>query len=257
MALEASKHRHDSGAPREHPRAAPPAGGSPRGPIRDRVDPVVHPEVTVASRLSRALNMSVAAIGIFVTAPLMVLIAVAIKLTSKGPVFYVQDRVGVCRRSRDQVSTNGRRVDDKGGRIFRIYKFRTMTVGSDRGKQVWAQPDDQRVTTVGKFLRSSRLDELPQLLNVLRGDMNIVGPRPEQPEIFRSLREQIDRYPERQKVLPGITGLAQVSQPYDQTLDDVRSKVDYDLEYIRRKGPLHDVLIMLKTLPVVLKRLGW
>ncbi|NNM33267.1 MAG: sugar transferase [Gemmatimonadetes bacterium] len=201
--------------------------------------------------------MSVAGIGIFITAPLMVLIAVAIKATSKGPVFYVQDRVGVDRRNRARDETNGRRLDDKGGRIFRIYKFRTMTVGSDHQGQVWARPDDQRVTSVGKFLRSSRLDELPQLLNVLRGDMNIVGPRPEQPEIFRSLRDQIDRYPERQKVLPGITGLAQVNQSYDRTIEDVKSKVDYDLEYIRRKGPVHDVLIMLKTLPVVLKRLGW
>ncbi|NNF26763.1 MAG: sugar transferase [Gemmatimonadetes bacterium] len=201
--------------------------------------------------------MSVAGIGIFITAPLMVLIAVAIKATSKGPVFYVQDRVGVDRRNRARHETNGRRLDDKGGRIFRIYKFRTMTVGSDHQGQVWARPDDQRVTSVGKFLRSSRLDELPQLLNVLLGDMNIVGPRPEQPEIFRSLRDQIDRYPERQKVLPGITGLAQVNQSYDRTIEDVKSKVDYDLEYIRRKGPVHDVLIMLKTLPVVLKRLGW
>ena len=201
--------------------------------------------------------MSVAGIGIFVTAPVMLLIAAAVKLTSRGPVLYVQDRVGVDRRSQDRSERNGRRLDDKGGRIFRIYKFRTMTVGSDTEGQVWARPDDQRVTSVGRFLRSSRLDELPQLINVLRGDMNIVGPRPEQPEIFRSLREQIDRYPERQKVLPGITGLAQVNQSYDRTIEDVKSKVDYDLEYIRRKGPVHDVLIMLKTLPVVLKRLGW
>jgi lipopolysaccharide/colanic/teichoic acid biosynthesis glycosyltransferase len=110
---------------------------------------------------------------------------------------------------------------------------------------------------VGRFLRSSRLDELPQLFNVLLGDMNIVGPRPEQPEIFQFLRDRIDRYPERQRVLPGITGLAQVNQAYDRTLDDVRSKVGYDLEYIERRGPIRDLWIMIKTLPVVLKRLGW
>jgi len=200
--------------------------------------------------------MCVASIGIVVTAPLMLVIATLIKLTSPGPVLYVQDRVGVDRRSRNGAKPTTRRVDDKGGRIFRIYKFRTMHVGSDR-RQVWANPNDKRVTSIGRFLRSSRLDELPQLFNVMRGDMNIVGPRPEQPEIFQSLREQIDRYPERQRVLPGITGLAQVNQPYDRSLDDVRSKVSYDLEYIERKGPIRDMVIMLRTLPVVIKRLGW
>ncbi|MDH3222091.1 MAG: sugar transferase [Gemmatimonadota bacterium] len=211
----------------------------------------------MASRLSRLLNFSVAAVSIFITAPLMVLIAAAIKLTSHGPVFYAQDRVGVDRRNWNGVQPDSRRVDDKGGRIFKIYKFRTMTVGSDQHGQVWASPDDKRVTSVGRFLRSSRLDELPQLFNVLLGDMNIVGPRPEQPEIFRFLRDRIDRYPERQRVLPGITGLAQVNQAYDRTLDDVRSKVGYDLEYIERRGPIGDLWIMIKTLPVVLKRLGW
>ena len=219
--------------------------------------PPSHPEGSVSSRLSRLLNICVAGVGIVLTAPLMIIIAVLVRATSRGPALYVQDRVGVDRRSRIGGTLDGRRVDDMGGRIFRIYKFRTMTLGSDRDGQVWAKPNDKRVTPLGRFLRSSRLDELPQLFNVLRGDMNIVGPRPEQPEIFRSLRDQIERYPERQRVLPGITGLAQVSQPPDQSLADVQSKVDYDLEYIERKGPLRDVVIMLKTLPVLLKRLGW
>lgn len=238
--------------PRIH-RKAEQSGSSPDpGPAV----PVDHPERSVSSRLSRLLNICVAGIGIVVTAPLMAIIATLVKVTSRGPVLYVQDRVGVDRRSRNGSNPRTRRVDDKGGRIFRIYKFRTMRVGSDQ-RQIWASPDDNRVTSVGRFLRSSRLDELPQLFNVVLGDMNIVGPRPEQPEIFQSLREQIDRYPERQRVLPGITGLAQVSQAYDRNLDDVRSKVSYDLEYIERKGPLRDMWIMLKTLPVVIKRLGW
>lgn len=216
-----------------------------------------HPEVTRSARLARLLNITVAAVGIVLTTPLMLVIAALIKATSTGPVFYVQDRVGVDRRNAKQSPLASRRLDDIGGRVFAIYKFRTMQVGSDQAGQVWAHPDDSRVTTVGRILRSSRLDELPQLFNVLLGDMNIVGPRPEQPAIFRDLREKIDRYPERQRVLPGITGLAQVNQGYDRDLADVRSKVDYDLAYIRRKGPIHDLWIMVKTLPVVIKRLGW
>ena len=187
----------------------------------------------------------------------MIIVALLIKATSRGRVFYVQERVGVDRRNQCDGIEDSRRQEDWGGRIFTIYKFRTMHEGSDRRGQVWASPTDDRVTTVGRFLRSSRLDELPQLFNVLLGDMNVVGPRPEQPAIFRVLREEIEHYPKRQKVLPGITGLAQVNQQPDQDLEDVRRKVDYDLEYIRRKGPIHDLLIMAKTLPVVLKRIGW
>ena len=218
---------------------------------------VPHPEVTRSAKLSRLLNITVAGVAIVLTTPLMLVIAALIKATSQGPVFYIQDRVGVDRRSPAVSPLDTRRLDDVGGRIFSIYKFRTMRHGADQAGQVWALPDDDRVTPVGRVLRSSRLDELPQLFNVLLGDMNIVGPRPEQPAIFRDLREKIDRYPERQRVLPGITGLAQVNQSYDRTLADVRNKVDYDLAYIERKGPIHDLWIMMKTLPVLIKRLGW
>jgi lipopolysaccharide/colanic/teichoic acid biosynthesis glycosyltransferase len=129
---------------------------------------------------------------------------------------------------------------------------------SNENDQVWAQPDDPRVTRIGRFLRLYRLDELPQLINVLRGDMDVVGPRPEQPTIFAQLRVQIDRYQERQRVRPGITGLAQISQTYDTCLDDVRSKLKYDLEYISRQSTLQDLRIMLGTLPVMIgKRGAW
>jgi lipopolysaccharide/colanic/teichoic acid biosynthesis glycosyltransferase len=123
---------------------------------------------------------------------------------------------------------------------------------------VWAAPDDPRVTRVGRFLRKYRLDELPQFVNVLKGDMNVVGPRPEQPEIFRSLRAEIERYPERQRLLPGITGWAQIHQAYDQTLDDVRRKLHLDLEYVDRHSPLEDLRILVRTVPVVvLRKGGW
>jgi lipopolysaccharide/colanic/teichoic acid biosynthesis glycosyltransferase len=122
--------------------------------------------------------------------------------------------------------------------------------------QVWAKPNDARVTTIGRVLRKYRLDELPQLFNVLRGDMNIVGPRPEQPTLFMNLRSEINDYQLRQRVLPGITGWAQINQHYDQCVDDVRRKVRLDLEYLERKSALHDLWILLKTVPVIVFRRG-
>ena len=120
----------------------------------------------------------------------------------------------------------------------------------------WARPDDPRVTPLGRVLRKFRFDELPQLVNVLLGDMNIVGPRPEQPRIFMQLRQQIERYQERQRVPPGITGLAQVNQHYDRSIDDVRKKVAYDLEYVAHRSLTEDLKILLRTLPVVLFQRG-
>ena len=124
------------------------------------------------------------------------------------------------------------------------------------GVAVWAQQEDDRVTAIGKFIRRTRIDELPQLVNVLRGDMNIVGPRPERPSIFIRLRDQVTAYPVRQRVKPGITGLAQISLPYDRTLEDVERKVRFDVEYMRRQGIAEDLRIMALTVPVMLFRLG-
>jgi lipopolysaccharide/colanic/teichoic acid biosynthesis glycosyltransferase len=124
------------------------------------------------------------------------------------------------------------------------------------GKAVWATQDDDRVTGIGKVLRKTRIDELPQLFNVLRGDMNVVGPRPERPSIFVRLREQIEEYPVRQRVKPGITGLAQVSNPYDTCLEDVKRKVYFDVEYMKRQSLWFDVCIMARTVPVMLFRIG-
>jgi lipopolysaccharide/colanic/teichoic acid biosynthesis glycosyltransferase len=205
----------------------------------------------------RALNVAVAAIGIILTAPLMLVIAALVKLTSRGPVLYTQPRVGIDRRARRVRDRKDTRDRNLGGAPFTIYKFRTMRVAHEAA-QVWARQGDSRVTPVGAVLRKYRLDELPQLFNVLRGDMNVVGPRPEQPEIFGQLRERIVNYPWRQRVLPGITGWAQVNLCYDQTIDDVRRKVAYDLAYIRRASAVEDLRIMMRTLPVMLgRRLGW
>lgn len=211
--------------------------------------------------VARALNLCLAFGALLALSPLMAVIAVLVKLSSKGPVFYTQTRVGLDRRRGRPVPLEmlHRRRDDLGGRAFTIYKFRTMCVNAEHlTGAVWAAKEDPRVTPIGRHLRKYRLDELPQLLNVLKGEMNIVGPRPERPSIFADLRKTIPSYEYRQLVKPGITGLAQVSQQYDTCLDDVRRKVQFDLEYLCRQSVWEDLRIMFKTVPVIiLKRSGW
>jgi lipopolysaccharide/colanic/teichoic acid biosynthesis glycosyltransferase len=224
--------------------------------------PEGHPLAPDAARQewrTRALNCTLALFALLALLPVMLLLALLIRLTSRGPVFYLQERVGLDRRLPGPGPYNHRRGQDFGGRLFTIYKFRTMQVDAERlSGAVWAQQQDPRVTPLGRVLRQYRLDELPQLLNVLKGDMNIVGPRPERPTIFAELRGHIAEYPLRQRAKPGITGLAQINHHYDRSLDDVRTKVGYDLEYIRRHSLREDLRIMLKTVPVVLlRRGGW
>jgi len=212
-----------------------------------------------AGRARRALNVAVAIVGLVVSMPLLVLIAAAVKLTSPGPAIYVQTRVGRDRRSASPPYLGDQRRVDLGGRPFRILKFRTMYDRSGarpRVRQVWTRRNDRRITPVGRVLRAFRLDELPQLVNVLRGEMNLVGPRPEQPEIFARLRERLERYPERQRVLPGITGLAQVHCGYGGTTAQVQRKLECDLAYVARCSTLLDLEILLRTVPVVLTRRG-
>jgi lipopolysaccharide/colanic/teichoic acid biosynthesis glycosyltransferase len=191
------------------------------------------------------------------TAPLMAAIALAVRLSSKGPVIYRQPRIGLDRRNGGRPSLGDRRGSNLGGRPFSIYKFRTMYHRSGpRGRQVWTRPNDRRVTPVGRLLRQYRLDELPQVVNVLKGEMNVVGPRPEQPEIFARLRERFARYPERQRVRPGITGLAQVECGYGGSTADVERKLECDLAYLERRSVATDLGIVLRTVPVVLTKKG-
>jgi lipopolysaccharide/colanic/teichoic acid biosynthesis glycosyltransferase len=260
-------------------------------------------ELLISEKLNRIVNFSIALIALAVLTPLVLLIAVAVKLTSRGPIVYRQTRVGVDRRRtggdrrgrgerrtprsrvgetrgrtepqiggapvterrganpRGDRRTNGRRGGDRravdvGGRAFTMYKFRTMTVNAELEGAVWATKHDARVTPIGGILRGTRLDELPQLVNVLKGEMNIVGPRPERPSIFMQLRKEIDSYHLRQRAKPGITGWAQINQNYDTSIDDVRRKVEYDLAYIERRSVVEDMRIMAKTLPVMIFRKG-
>lgn len=205
---------------------------------------------------SRFVNIVIAAVAGILLAPVFLLIALAVKLTSRGPILYSQVRVGVDRRFR-QKSNYDRRGYDHGGKPFMMFKFRTMQVDAEAdGRAVWAAKSDPRVTSIGRIMRRTRLDELPQLFNVLRGDMNIVGPRPERPTIFADLRRTIPEYPMRQRVKPGITGWAQINQAYDACVEDVRRKVQYDLEYMKRQSLAHDLRIMTMTLPVMIFRRG-
>jgi lipopolysaccharide/colanic/teichoic acid biosynthesis glycosyltransferase len=204
----------------------------------------------------RVVNFFIASFAVLCLSPLLALIALAVKLTSRGPVFYSQVRVGVDRRYR-QKSSYDKRGYDHGGKPFMMFKFRTMCVDAEAdGRAVWAAKSDPRVTLIGRMMRKTRLDELPQLFNVIRGDMNIVGPRPERPTIFADLRRTIPEYPMRQRVKPGITGWAQINQAYDACVDDVRSKVKLDLEYMKRQSLAHDLRIMTMTLPVMIFRRG-
>jgi lipopolysaccharide/colanic/teichoic acid biosynthesis glycosyltransferase len=178
----------------------------------------------------RALDFGVALLLLVPVAPVVLLAALLVKLTSRGPAFYSQVRLG------------------RHGRPYRIYKIRTMyhNCESLTGPR-WATPDDPRITPVGRFLRDTHLDELPQLWNVLRGDMSLVGPRPERPEFVPVLEQAIPHYRERLRVRPGIAGLAQTHLPADTDLDSVRRKLVYDLYYIRHAGLWLDLRIMLCT----------
>jgi lipopolysaccharide/colanic/teichoic acid biosynthesis glycosyltransferase len=181
--------------------------------------------------VKEVLDRLAAAAGLVALAPVMAVIAIVIRATSKGPVFYTQTRVG------------------KDGRPFGIFKFRTMILDAEASTgPVWAQENDPRVTRFGRFLRNSHLDEVPQLLNVLRGEMSIVGPRPERPVFVGKFRDQIPSYGERLRVKPGITGLAQVCHKYDETVKDVRRKLAYDLLYIQKMCLMVDVAIVFLTM---------
>jgi len=187
----------------------------------------------------RLLDIVLSAIAMVLSAPIMAVIAAAIKATSPGPAMYHQKRVG------------------QHGRVFTVHKFRSMQLDAESTTgPVWAKKDDGRVISIGRFLRRARLDELPQLWNVLRGDMSLVGPRPERPEFVADLTRQIPYYGQRHVVRPGITGWAQVRYTYGATEEDALQKLQYDLFYIKNVSIALDVFIMLNTVKTVLLRRG-
>ncbi len=193
---------------------------------------------TLLIRISHAIKSVseplMAVVMLMMFAPLMVLIAVAVKMTSKGPVLYRQRRLGYL------------------GRPFVLIKFRTMRIDAEAQGPRWASANDPRITSLGNFLRRTRLDELPQLLNIARGEMSFVGPRPERPEIYDSLQERIPLFPLRLVVRPGITGWAQVKAGYAASVEESHKKLEYDLYYIQNFSPILDLVIWVRTLIIAL-----
>jgi lipopolysaccharide/colanic/teichoic acid biosynthesis glycosyltransferase len=215
------------------------------------------------------LDLVASSIGLLLLLPIFLVIAIAIRLDSPGPVLYSQVRVGINRRRNRKGSqpsperrkapqpSQERRKADAFGRLFTIYKFRSMIVDAERvSGPVWASAEDSRITKTGKFLRRTRLDETPQLWNVLLGDMSLVGPRPERPTFVESLSVSIPDYPKRCSALPGITGLAQVKSRYDTSVDSVNRKLQYDLYYLKNGRILLDLKIMAATVKVMARGEG-
>lgn len=190
------------------------------------------PHYRIAKRL---FDLGIATAGLLLTAPIVVLAALAIRLTSRGPAFYSQTRVGLYNQP------------------FRIYKLRTMTTNAEQSGAQWAKKADPRVTPLGRLLRKTRIDELPQFWNILRGDMAFIGPRPERPEFTRELAEQIPFYEKRHLVKPGLTGWAQINYPYGASVTDALKKLEYDLYYIKHGSLQLDLHIVVRTLGAIMK----
>lgn len=207
--------------------------------LADEPDSVQQERHWSADFIKRLTDLLIGCSLIAFTLPLMMLVALAIKYDSPGSVFYRQERVGL----------NGRR--------FALLKFRSMRQDAEAdGRPVWAAARDDRITRVGGFIRCTRIDELPQLLNVLRGDMSLVGPRPERPHFVDHLGNVIPSYDKRHAVLPGITGWAQVNYPYGASVEDARQKLVYDLYYVANRSLLLDLRILFATVGVVIFRKG-
>jgi exopolysaccharide biosynthesis polyprenyl glycosylphosphotransferase len=193
------------------------------------------PHMLYLRKLKRGFDVVCSALGLLLLGPIALAGMLLISVTSPGPVLYRQKRVG------------------RFGRIFEIVKLRTMAVDAEKDGAVWARQNDNRVTAVGRFLRKYRIDEIPQLINVLRGEMSFVGPRPERPEFIESLAQSIPYYMERLMVQPGITGWAQVNYPYGASVEDARRKLEYDLYYTKHMSLFLDVFSLLDTVRIIVR----
>jgi lipopolysaccharide/colanic/teichoic acid biosynthesis glycosyltransferase len=221
----------------------------------------------LGSAAKRTVDVVSSFLGLIALMPLFLLVAIAIKLDSEGPVFFAQLRVGKNRRREDRNSGDRsarivrrgreRRRQNTYGQPFYVLKFRSMVHHAEkRSGPIWATRDDPRVTRVGAILRKTRIDELPQLVNVLLGNMSLVGPRPERPVFVESLSNDIEEYRGRLNIKPGITGLAQVIGGYDTSVSSVRAKVKHDLHYIRHWSLAQDLKILVRTVLVVVTGKG-
>jgi exopolysaccharide biosynthesis polyprenyl glycosylphosphotransferase len=202
------------------------------------VSNVTGPARTIADDMRRMRDIVGSLLLLVLTLPAMLVAACLIKLESPGPVLFRQERVGLS------------------GQVFTLFKFRSMQIDAEADGPCWAAKRDHRVTRIGKFIRACRIDELPQLINVLRGEMSLVGPRPERAYFIEKLTPFIPGYHKRTRILPGITGLAQVSYQYGASVEDARAKHTYDVYYLRNQTMLLDLRILIATVWVVLFGIG-
>lgn len=180
---------------------------------------------------SRILDIILSIIGLIISIPIIIVFGLLIKKEDDGPIFYKQDRLG------------------KDGKIIFIYKLRSMKINSEKNDSLWTEKNDPRVTNIGKFIRKSRIDEIPQFFNILKGDMSMIGPRPERPNLTMEFNERIPGFINRLVIKPGLTGYAQVNGGYDISVED---KIEKDLYYIKNRNLFLDISILLKTIKVVL-----
>jgi len=217
--------------------------------------------------MKRVFDIVVAASAIAVVSPLMLIAALVTKIESPGPVLFIQERIGLNRRRSDrrsrQIRINleertgpERRRRDNPGRPFKIYKFRTMVQNAEDAGPVLACENDPRITRFGRIMRKTRIDELPQFINVIRGDMSIIGPRPERSYFIDKMKQDVPEITKRLVVKPGITGLAQVENGYTKTIDEMKHRLDYDLKYIDDLSITQEIKILLKTVYVVVTGKG-
>jgi lipopolysaccharide/colanic/teichoic acid biosynthesis glycosyltransferase len=228
---------------------------SPASPVRWPQEDLDSESTFGFAPAKRFLDVTLSLAALIATFPINILIALAIRLDSRGPIYYAQERVGLNRRKRDQaIDGVDRRKVIGYGRPIKVYKFRSMIVNAESSTgPVWALRQDPRATRVGRVLRQLHLDELPQFYNVLRGEMTIVGPRPERPQLVSKLVAELPEYALRTRVLPGITGLAQIRNGYDDSMESVVRKVQYDLYYMRNSSLLLDIEIMASTAAVLVR----
>lgn len=227
------------------------------------------PDMTIKSvmKVKRVIDIIAASLALAVLSPVLIIAAILIKLESPGPVFFVQERVGINRRRRERrsysttVPEDRRKLRDRRKRIypgkpFRIYKLRTMVVDAEKNGPSLAFDGDPRITRLGKFMRMTRIDEIPQFVNVIKGDMSLIGPRPERSFYINQLASETPQFLLRLLVKPGITGLAQVENGYTNTMDQMKEKLFYDLKYIANLSIWQEIRIFFKTFYVVVTGKG-
>ena len=199
---------------------------------------LTYPKSNTSKRIKRFSEFSLALLLIILSSPIIIIAAILIKIEDNGPVLYSQNRNGF------------------GGKVFTIYKLRSMKLNAESDGIRWSTKNDKRITKIGRFLRKSRLDELPQLFSVLKGDMSLIGPRPERPEIDQILEKKIPNYKLRYLVRPGLSGWAQVNYPYGASIEDTKMKFSYDMYYIKNLSTIFDILILLETIRLVFNLRG-